>query len=38
VEVSVGELGHRCPAYSVCADVERVVEIARGFVTTGAFE
>jgi hypothetical protein len=38
VEVSIGELGHRCPAYSVCTDVERVVEIARGFVTTGAFE
>jgi hypothetical protein len=38
VEVSVGELGHRCPAYSVCPDVERVVEIARGFAATGAFE
>jgi hypothetical protein len=38
VEVSVGELGHRCPGYSVCPDVGRVVDIARGFVTTAAFE
>lgn len=38
VEVSVGQFGRRCPASEVCPDVERVIEIARGFVATGSFD
>jgi hypothetical protein len=38
VDLADGEMGRRVPAYSVCTDVERVLEIARGFTETGAFE
>jgi hypothetical protein len=30
--------GHRVPGYSVCTDLDRVIEIARGFAEAGAFE
>ena len=38
VEVSAGEMGRRVPGYSVCADPDRVLSVARGFAESGAFE
>jgi hypothetical protein len=38
VDVCVGDLRHRCPGYAVSADVDRVLEIARGFAATGTLE
>jgi hypothetical protein len=35
IDVGVGE---QFPAYSVCGDMGRVIEIARGFAETGAFD
>lgn len=38
VEVCVSGQGHRCPAFYVCFDLQKVFEIVRGFIDMGAFE
>jgi hypothetical protein len=38
VEVSVGQMGYRCPAHAVCTDVGRVLAIVRRFTATGAIQ
>jgi hypothetical protein len=38
VEVCVSGAGYRCPAFYVCTDLDRVLEIARHFVETGTPE
>lgn len=38
VEVCTGAAGYRCPAFYVCTDLNRVLEIARHFLEAGAFD
>jgi hypothetical protein len=38
VEVCICGAGHRCPAFYVCTDLDRVLGIARHFVETGTPE